>query len=216
MKIRWNGHSSFTVTSDKGVVILMDPYESGGFGGGIGYAPIDVKPDIVTISHDHSDHNYIANLKPPFTTVRGNGEVEGIRFRTTPTYHDDQRGAQRGENRVFVFAVDGVTICHLGDLGHPLSAETVRQIGPIDVLLGPIGGFYTIDHRVASETVDKLNPRIFIPMHYKTAKCKFPIADVAEFLAGKRNVKKLDADEIEVSAATLPPAREIIVLRHHY
>jgi L-ascorbate metabolism protein UlaG (beta-lactamase superfamily) len=215
MKIRWNGHSSFTVTTDAGLVIVLDPYEPGGFGGGIAYGPVDARPDIVTISHDHGDHNYIANFKNPFQKMTGPGEAKGVKFRTVPTYHDGARGAQRGANQVFVFTVDGVTICHLGDLGHPLTAETVAEIGPIDVLLLPVGGFYTIDHLQAADVMEKLNPRIVIPMHYKTDKCKFPITDVSPFTAGKKNVKKLDADEIEVSAAKLPAAREILVLRHH-
>jgi L-ascorbate metabolism protein UlaG (beta-lactamase superfamily) len=216
MKIRWNGHASFTITSAGNLTIVMDPYEPGAFGGGIGYRLIDAAPDVVTISHDHADHNYVQGFANRPTVLRAAGEAKGLKFRTVDTFHDNAGGAQRGKNKVFVFEVDGVRICHLGDLGHRLSAAQVKEIGPVDVLFAPVGGFYTIDHLEAADAMEKLNPRVVIPMHYKTDKCGFPIAAVGQFLAGKPGVKQLEADEIELSAATLPAAREIIVLRHHY
>ncbi|NLH48746.1 MAG: MBL fold metallo-hydrolase [Myxococcales bacterium] len=216
MKIRWNGHSSFTITTANGTVIVLDPYEPGAFGGGIAYRPIDVKPDIVVISHDHADHNYTAGFKKPFIEVRQNADVNGIVFRALETFHDEVQGAKRGRNLIFIIKTDGMILCHLGDLGHKLSDAQLKEIGKVDVLMGPIGGFYTIDARTAAEVVSRINPRIFIPMHFKTDKCKFPISPVADFLAGKSNVKQLAADELEMTADKLPHVGEIIVLRHHY
>lgn len=216
MKIRWNGHSSFTIVSQGGKVIVTDPYEPGAFGGGIGYQQIADDPDVVTISHDHDDHNYVDGFEGEFTVLRTAGEAEGLVFRTVETYHDQTEGAQRGDNRIFVFEVDGVTICHLGDLGHVLSDLQLEAIGDVDVLLAPVGGFFTIDALEATDAMERINPRLVIPMHYKTDKCGFPIAEVAEFLQDKPHVKQLDADEIEISADKLPGAREIIVLRHRY
>jgi len=216
MKIRWNGHSSFTITGKNGLVIVTDPYEPGAFGGGIGYQQIDVQPDIVTVSHDHDDHNYTAGFSGDFAVVRKAGEFKGVTFDALDTYHDENKGANRGENLVFAFAVDGVRICHLGDLGHPLSDEQAEKLGAVDVLLLPVGGHFTIDYLQAADVVNKLKPKIVIPMHFKTDKCGFPIAEVSAFTEGKERVNHVGADEIELTADNLPGATEILVLNHRY
>lgn len=216
MKIRWNGHSSFTLTAADGLVIVTDPYQPGSFGGGIAYQPIDVKPDIVTISHDHADHNYTKGLAGKFVTLREAGEARGISFKTVKAFHDQNRGAQRGEVLIFLFTVDGIRFCHLGDLGEVLSDAQIKAIGVVDVLFIPIGGYYTIDQLQARDAVERINPKIVMPIHYKTDKCGFPITAVDDFLKDQKNVKRLPADEIEITADKLPGAREVIVLRHHY
>ncbi|MDP8225525.1 MAG: MBL fold metallo-hydrolase [Candidatus Lernaella stagnicola] len=216
MKIRWNGHSSFTVTADDGTVIVTDPYEPGAFGGGIGYQQITDQPDIVTISHDHADHNFTDGFQNDFVVIRDGGEAKGIHFTAVNSFHDENEGAERGTNTIFVFVVDGVRLCHLGDLGHILSDDQIEAIGQVDALMTPVGGYFTVDPLQATDAVERINPKIVLPMHFKTDKCGFPIAEVAEFLIGKENVKQIDADEIEVSADRLPGAREIIVLRHRY
>jgi L-ascorbate metabolism protein UlaG (beta-lactamase superfamily) len=215
MKIRYNGHSCFTVIADDGTIIVTDPYESGGFGGGIGYLPVDVEPDIVTISHEtHGDHNYTAGFKEGFVKVVGATTALGIDFRVLETFHDESQGSERGPNNIICFTVDGVTVCHLGDLGHRLSAEQIEALGAVDVMLAPIGGFYTIDANQATDIVERLRPKITIPMHYKTEKCGFPIAEVESFTKGKVNAKMIDSDEIELKADKLPGEPEILVLKH--
>jgi L-ascorbate metabolism protein UlaG (beta-lactamase superfamily) len=216
MKIRWNGHSSFTITADDGTIIVTDPYQPGAFGGGIGYQQITDRPNIVTISHDHDDHNYTAGFKGAFDVVTGAKTVKGIAFRAVDVFHDANGGKERGKNRIFVFTVSGVTICHCGDLGHPLNDAQAKQIGKVDVLLLPVGGFYTIDHLQATDVVNKLKPAIVIPMHFKTDKCGFPIAEVSKFTQGKDRVRNVGADEIELVAGKLPGATEILVLNHRF
>ena len=215
MRIRWNGHSSFAIFAQSGTVIITDPYQPGAFSGGIAYLPIDIeKPDFVTISHDHEDHNYAAGFKGEFVEVRGN-LVEGeITFRGLKTFHDENNGADRGENTILSFKVDDINICHLGDLGHNLTGDQLTQLGDVDVLLIPIGGFFTIDPNIATDIVERLRPKIVIPMHYKTEKCGFPIAEVDKFTEGKSNVKFIDTDEIELSSDKLPGEPEILVLKH--
>ena len=100
-------------------------------------------------------------------------EVKNIKFEGVATYHDDSGGKQRGSNTVTCFVVDGVRVCHSGDLGHPLSDQEIKQIGKVDVLLLPVGGFFTIDAMVATEVVLKLGPKVVIPMHFKNEKCDF-------------------------------------------
>jgi L-ascorbate metabolism protein UlaG (beta-lactamase superfamily) len=108
--------------------------------------------------------------------------------------------------------LDGVTVCHLGDLGHVLSDPEAKQIGPVDLLLMPVGGVYTIDPNQATQTAQKLSPRIVIPMHYKTPQCGFPLAKVEDFTSGKAGVKTIKGNEVEIKKEKLPQALEIIVL----
>jgi L-ascorbate metabolism protein UlaG (beta-lactamase superfamily) len=210
MKIKWLGHSSFVITSDTGTRIITDPYE---VGGGVNYGPIKESADIVTVSHDHADHNNVAAVQGSPTVVRGVAEVKGIKFKGIPTYHDDAGGGKRGRNTILCFEVDGMRVCHLGDLGHQLSDSQLAELGKVDVLLIPVGGFYTIDAKVATQLGDRLKPKVIVPMHYKTAKCDYPIAGVEEFLRGKKEVRRLDASQVEFKAGELPATTQIVVLK---
>ena len=212
MKLKWLGHSCFLITSDTGLRIITDPYTSGG---GIRYAPVNEAADIVMVSHDHFDHNAVSSVpgKPEVVTGNGVRDVKGIQFRGVATYHDTSRGGERGANTVFCFFVDGVKLCHLGDLGHKLSREQIDEIGAVDILLVPVGGFFTIDAKVAGQVCDDLDPRVVVPMHYKTPKLDFPVAGVEDFVRDKENVKRLDSSEVEFKPGTLPEVTEIVVLQ---
>ena len=210
MNIKWLGHASFLITSDSGVKIITDPYETGG---DLSYGQIKESADIVTISHDHFDHNNVASVGGKPEVVKGRAKVKGIKFKGIPTYHDEVEGGQRGKNTIFCFEVDGVKVCHLGDLGHRLGGKQVAEIGSVDILLIPVGGFYTIDARAATEVCNQLKPRVVIPMHYKNARCGFPIASVEEFLRGKEEITQSDASEVEFKSELLPPCTQIIVLQ---
>jgi L-ascorbate metabolism protein UlaG (beta-lactamase superfamily) len=212
MKLKWLGHSCFLITSETGLRIITDPYSTVG---GINYSPVNEAADIVTVSHNHRDHNNIAAVrgKPEVITGSGTKTAKGIQFEGIASHHDESKGKERGANTIFCFTVDGIRLCHLGDLGHELSREEIAQIGNVDVLLIPIGGFFTIDARVAAKVSDDLKPKVILPMHYKTPKCDFPITGVEDFLAGRKNVKKLNSSETEFKAGKLPEATEIVVLQ---
>jgi L-ascorbate metabolism protein UlaG (beta-lactamase superfamily) len=212
MKLKWLGHSCFLITTEAGLRIITDPYTTVG---GIRYSPVNEAADIVTVSHDHRDHNNVTAVpgKPEIVTGSGTKTAKGIQFKGIPSHHDRSKGRERGANTIFCFTADGIRLCHLGDLGHDLSQEEIAQIGNVDVLFIPIGGSYTIDARVAGKVVDDLKPKIVAPMHYKTPKCDFPIAGVEDFIAGKKNVKKLSSSEMEFKAGELPAATEIVVLQ---
>ncbi len=212
MTIKFLAHASFLITSEDGVRIITDPYESGGYNGALRYGPITDEADIVTVSHDHADHNYVAGVPGNPVVVTEYTEVSGISFRVIGSYHDNAQGAERGPNRIFCFAVDGIRVCHLGDLGHLLSAEQASSIGDVDVLLIPVGGHFTIDAQSATQVIDQLQPSIVIPMHYKTPKVDFPIAPVDEFLAGKQNVERAGTSQVTVRADELGEGPQIIVL----
>ena len=214
MKIKWYGHASFLITSASGTKIITDPYEPGGYDGAISYGSPPDEIDIAVVSHDHPDHNYVQGLKGTPQVVKGPGShtTAGIVFKGISTFHDTSRGKDRGESTIFCFTVDGIKVCHLGDLGHPLNPKASNEIGEVDVLMIPVGGFYTIDAGVATAVVNSLNPRLAIPMHFKTEKCDFPISTVDDFTGGKDNVTRLTTSEIELTKDTLPVSTEIQVL----
>lgn len=212
MKIKYLGHACFMITSEAGAKIITDPYEPGG---NIKYGEITESADIVTVSHEHTDHNNVAAVGGKPEVVRGIGKikVKGIEFVGIPSYHDEAGGSQRGSNTMFCFEVDGIRVCHLGDLGHLLSDEQVAKLGSIDILLIPVGGYFTISAKVATQVCNQLKPKVIIPMHYRTDKCAFPIAGVDDFLKGKEAVNRLDASEVEFKQEELPTTTQIMVLK---
>lgn len=210
MKIKWLGHAAFMITSAAGTRIITDPYV---VDERLTYGEIKESADIVTVSHEHSDHSNVAAVKGNPEVVKGTAKVKGIEFRAISSYHDNSGGSQRGKNTIFCFGVDGVGVCHLGDLGHPLSDKQVAEIGSVDILLLPVGGFFTIDAEVATQVCDRLKPGVVIPMHFRNDKCRFPIAGVDEFLKGKENVSHLDASEVEFKPGELPATTKIVVLK---
>jgi L-ascorbate metabolism protein UlaG (beta-lactamase superfamily) len=211
MKVKWLGHACFLITSAAGIKIITDPYPQGS---GLSYVPISEAADIVTVSHDHFDHNNVSSIPgcPQIITDRGVKNIKGIEFKGIGTYHDSLQGKERGANTIFCFLVDGIKVCHLGDLGHRLSTEQIAELGDIDVLFIPIGGVFTIDAKSAAIVVDDLKPKVVMPMHYKTAKCNWTLSPVEDFIVDKKNVRKLSSSEIEFKAETLSDSTEIIVL----
>jgi L-ascorbate metabolism protein UlaG (beta-lactamase superfamily) len=207
VEIRWYGHSFFQLTTTAGTKVVFDPHAIADYG----VPPLS--PDIVVMSHNHDDHNrkeILANgdskdLKAFFgITPKGKGgewakideKVKDVRVRTIPTYHDADEGAKRGKNSVFVVEADGLKFCHLGDLGHELTDEQVAAIGPVDVLMIPVGGIYTINGETAKKVVAQLKPRLFIlPMHYGT-KVNSDVLPIDEFLDGQKNVRKYETNNL--------------------
>jgi L-ascorbate metabolism protein UlaG (beta-lactamase superfamily) len=217
VKIRWYGHSCFLITWPNGIKILIDPFSDK-----LGYdMPVpSPKPDIVLVSHEHYDHNYVEMAKGEPQVIRGlkeDGEpnpvstfVEGVKIRVVGTYHDENMGIQRGRNAVFIMESGGATIAHLGDLGHVLTEDQVKEIGPVDILMIPVGGTYTIDAKKAEKVVELLKPKVIMPMHFKTDKISMPIAGVEPFLAGKLGVNRLTKSHVEIDK--LPDTQVIYVM----
>ncbi len=212
MKIKWLGHSSFLITSNQGVRIITDPYR---VSRDLKYNEIKELADIVTVSHEHLDHNNIAAIRGKPQVVRDTAKVEvkGIKFTGIATYHDESKGREHGANTVFCFNVDGIRVCHLGDLGHNLSDQEATEIGEVDVLLIPVGGSFTINADIATQIGNKLKPRIIIPMHYKNKWCNFSISGVDDFLNKKKNISNMDASEVELEKENFPIETQIIVLK---
>jgi len=212
MKIKYLGHSAFVITSDAGVKIITDPYETSP---GLTYGEITESADFVTVSHEHLDHCNISAVKgnPKVVSRTGRTAAKGIEIHSVASYHDEAKGRLRGDNTIFCFGVDGVKVCHLGDLGHLLDDKQLKEIGSVDILLIPVGGYFTIDAKGATEVCNQLKPGVVIPMHYRTEKSFPNIAAVDDFLKGKSNVIRQDSSEVEFKAGGLPASTEIMVLK---
>lgn len=195
MKITWLGHSSFLLEDSKGRKILTDPFDNT-----VGYTVANTKADVVTISHHHFDHDYTKMLEgsPKIIDKIGFFYECDIPITGIPSYHDEMKGAKRGENTIFKYDLDGFILCHLGDLGHMLSGDEIKNLGKINVLFIPIGGNYTIDGKTAAELAKKINSNIVIPMHYKTSALKFPLDGIETFLTHMKNGEKLSSNSIEL------------------
>jgi L-ascorbate metabolism protein UlaG (beta-lactamase superfamily) len=204
MKIKWNGHASFTMTAADGTMIVTDPYDPGGYGGILKYDPVTDAADGVLVSHDHADHNYVDGIPGSPHVLKGSGQIKDVAVKGIDMYHDESGGSERGTNTVFVFELDGVKVCFLGDLGHQLSSEQLQAIDAIDLLLIPIGGTFTVDAAGAVGVIEAIGPKLVIPMHYKTEKCDLPIGSVDDFLAKMTNVQNIGKSEVDVSPADLP------------
>jgi L-ascorbate metabolism protein UlaG (beta-lactamase superfamily) len=165
MKIKWLGHACFLITSEEGTRIIIDPYVPGHLN--IKYEKIEEEADIVVISHNHAGHNDAASLKGSPVVIKGvgNKKAGNIEFKGMATFHDTAQGRQRGINTVFHFTVNGIRICHLGDLGQLPSDFFLNEIGKVDLLLVPTGGGSTIGPEEAAQLCKRIKPRVVIPMH---------------------------------------------------
>jgi L-ascorbate metabolism protein UlaG (beta-lactamase superfamily) len=212
MKVKYLGHSAFVITSDEGLRILTDPYARSS---SLTYGEITESADIVTVSHEHFDHSNTAAVRGNPQVVKGAGRVvvRGIEFNGIASYHDEARGRMRGNNTIFCFDVDGMRVCHLGDLGHLLDDRQVLEMGNVDILFIPVGGNFTIDARAASQVCNQLKPAVIIPMHYKTEKGIPGVSGVEGFIKDKDNVVQLDSSEAEFKREELPPPSRIMVFK---
>lgn len=212
MMINYLGHAAFLIITQNGTRIIMDPYNHMAYGDSFRYQAVDETADIVTISHDHDDHNF-NDIKgnPRYIKEPGHWVIDSITIDGYESFHDDQKGKQRGKNIIFTVHGDGLSIVHLGDLGHPLSDNQIKQIGPVDILLIPVGGKYTIDAATAGAMVSSIKPKIVIPMHYQTDRCFFPIAPVDSFVKN-RAFKNFDG-LIDINPAELPETTTCYVLK---
>jgi L-ascorbate metabolism protein UlaG (beta-lactamase superfamily) len=220
-KLTWLGQSAFLLETAAGTRVLMDPIPKG-----LGYElPAGLKADVVTVSHEHPDHNNVGLVTNKARVLRGltadkkgwtkvDEKVKDVAIRSVGVYHDDKRGADRGLNTVFLFEVGGIRIAHLGDLGHLLTDEQLSAIGSVDVVLVPVGGFYTIDAYQATRVVDQLHPRLVVlPMHYKTPALTIKeLAPVDEFLERKANVVHEPTSTLTLTPVKARPAVQIVVL----
>ena len=203
MKIEWLGHSSFLLEESTGTSIVTDPYE----GEYVGIPYPKVRADIVTISHGHHDHNAVKAVQgdPKVIDRVGFWEIDGVDINTLESNHDHHGGTRRGKNLICKFRLDGVDVVHMGDIGEEITPELGEAIGPVNVLLIPVGDNYTIGAEQAKEYVDFLMPDIVIPMHYREKGKKLDVDRVEEFtdLFDEEEVENEEESEIDISREDL-------------
>src|SRR3989344_4528961 len=202
MEITYLGHSSFKFKG-KTACVVTDPFDEK-----CGKFPRDIVADIVTISHDHTDHNQKEKVGGAPFVIEGPGEyeVKGVSVIGVHTYHDEKEGVERGANTVYVIEIDGLRVAHFGDLGHKLTQDQLQEMGPIDIILVPVGGVYTIDAKTAVEVVRQVDPWVVIPMHYQTPELKLTheLAGVGDFLKEMGKPEVPAVSKYVISAERLP------------
>ena len=212
MKIEYLGHSCFKLTESTGTSIVCDPYSEE-----VGFHMPAISADAVTVSHGHYDHNAIEKVggNPKIIDKESSIDLSGVEINSVKSFHDGNRGKKRGENIIFKFRMDGIDVCHLGDLGEDCSSDLIETVLPVNVLLIPVGGNYTLDAEMAKEYVDRIMPDIVIPMHYRTEDCKLDIDKVDEFLNlfDGECIEETEGNSVELSRSDLGGETKIIVLR---
>ena len=217
MQITYYGHSCFKLKGKKGTV-LTDPYSEAGV---YGIAMPKVSADVVTVSHQHAGHNAVNKAKgtakrdkPFIVDFPGEYEVGGISVFGTKTFHDQQKGESNGNNIIFKILIDGLTVCHLGDLAHPLSDKQLKAIGSVDVLFLPIGGPSSLMGEEALKVAQSLNPNILIPMHYsdEVYPADAPLKKIEDFFKVYGAVVEAE-EKINVEKDRLPEEMELVVLK---
>lgn len=170
IKITWLGHSCFQIEKE-GYTVVLDPFEDGYVPG---LLPVRAEANLVLCSHDHKDHGaeWVVGRKPEIPCP--------FRIETVSTYHDDKKGALRGENTIHILSDGNIRLAHLGDLGCELPEEDIDRLKGVDVLFVPVGGYYTIDAKQAKKTVDRIEPKITVPMHYRGEGFGFDVLSVLE------------------------------------
>jgi L-ascorbate metabolism protein UlaG (beta-lactamase superfamily) len=207
MEITWYGRACFRLKGRDATVITDPCPPSTGFVAG----KHDV--DLLTISHAHADHAYTRSITAGLTLTRpGEYEYRDLLVTGVRAFHDGERGQQRGENMIFAVEIDGVHVCHLGDLGHLLSEEQLAELGPIDVLLVPVGGNFTISPAEAAEVVAQVSPKIVIPMHFAVDGASADLLGPERFLHELAVSEPIRQPKAVVHASSLPDESQVVLL----
>jgi L-ascorbate metabolism protein UlaG (beta-lactamase superfamily) len=210
LEITWLGHSCFRLRA-KEATILTDPCDKS-----TGYTIGRPTADIVTVSHEHPAHNNVSAVPGTPRVVQGPGEFEvsNVLIMGIPTYHDKDKGETLGKNTAYVFELDDMRVCHLGDLGHVPTSEQVEELGGVDILLAPVGGDSTLDGAAAAETVSMLEPKLVIPMHYQTPAAKAKLEPLDRFLKeiGAKDALNERQPKIALTRSTFPHETKVQVL----
>jgi len=212
VEIFWYGQSCFRLRSREATVVT-DPYADD-----IGYTLPNLRADIVTVSHAHRDHaNYQAIKGKPYV-ISGPGEYEinGVFVTGLSAYHDQQLGKERGKSTMYWIEFDDLTVCHLGDLGHVPTQSQVDELTDIEVLLIPVGGGPTINAAEAAEVVSLLEPKVVIPMHYRTPDLKFELEGVDKFLKAMGSEKTEPMESFRASRDVLPEETQVVLLSYKH
>lgn len=206
MMINYLGHSCFKIQSNSGVTLVVDPY-----GPDYGLKLPSFQADILTVTHDHGDHNNVKASKgsPYIINLPGEYDIKDILVEGIISKH----GADKGDNIIYRIEVDGITICHMGDLGEPLNEKQLDHLNAVDILLIPVGGRYTLNAAKAMEVVNQIEPRIVVPMHYNVPGLKVDGLDEVEKFIKESGLKPRYEEKIKLNKKDLPVEdTELVIL----
>ena len=211
MDISWLGHSCFRIRGRE-TTIITDPYSPT-----LGYSLGKPTAHIVTVSHQHPGHAYVQGIEgiggePRLVTGPGEYEIGGVLLIGIATFHDGEKGGKRGKNTAYLIELDEISVCHLGDLGHVLTAEQVEELDNVDVLLLPVGGVSTINAPMAAEIVRQLEPKVVIPMHYQTEALNRELEPVARFLKEIGVEQVTPQPKLVLTRSSLPANTQVFLL----
>lgn len=214
MIISWIGHSCFKIQnkiSSDGITLVTDPFDKS-----TGLKVPSFEAQIITISHDHHDHNNVESLKgtPYIINSAGEYDINGVSIQGVESYHDNESGKERGENIIYRIEMDDVSVGHLGDLGHLLNDKQLEVLSGIDILLIPVGGKYTINAKTAAEVVAQIEPRIVIPMHYKIPELKIEGLDDVQKFIKELGLTPTEEEKLKITKKELPQEdMELVILK---
>lgn len=212
MLFRHIGHAEFLIVTENGHRIVTDPYDET-----CGYPVKQIRADTVLVSHQHHDHNAVGNVTDAALVVDTTGQftpAAGIGITALDAYHDDTQGTKRGKTLLFLIEAEGLRVAHLGDLGCNLNEGQLRTLGEIDVLMIPVGGFFTIDAAQAKKIAEQLHAKVILPMHFRTeANADWPIAGPEDFLAlyGEEEIAR-GGEALRVTKGDLVCQKRVVLL----
>jgi len=207
VEIFYYGHSMFCIKSSK-ITIITDPFNPS-----IGYKFPDLKADIVTVSHEHFDHNYTSGIKGDPIIIKDNAKVGEVSFSVIPSYHDDVGGKLRGENRIIKWTLEGISFAHFGDFGEKdLSEAQYKALKGVNVIFIPVGGYYTVNAEAAYKIIQRLKPKYAILMHYRTQVST--IKELASLEDIREVIPQIEfiSNRLEISKKNLPKTTKIIAM----
>ncbi len=210
MDINWLGHSCFRIRGNQ-TTVITDPYSPG-----LGYSLGKPNARIVTVSHQHPGHSYVQGIsgEPRLVTGPGEYEIGSVLIIGIATFHDGEKGSNRGKNTVYLMEVGEISVCHLGDLGHMLTAEQMEELGNVDILLIPVGGVSTINAPIAAEIVRQLEPKVVIPMHYQTEVLNRELEPVERFLKEIGVEQVTPQPKLSLTRSSLPASTQVFLLNY--
>lgn len=214
MLIRYQGHSQFLLEDKNGQRVVTDPYDAS-----TGYPMANVRADAVTVSHGHGDHSFTGKVTGSPVIIREAGTcmpLPDVRITAIPCFHDGEGGKKRGANLMMLIEMDGLRVLHCGDLGHLPDEKMLAAAGRVDILLIPVGGFFTIDAAQALRTAEMFAPAMIVPMHYRTSfNASWPITDAAPFLrlCAEKGIRAEEADVLRVTKEDLSEQPPLVLMR---
>ncbi len=213
MELTYLGHACFKLKTWDDTTLIIDPYTPGG---SVKHRPIPDPVDAVAISHVHPGHSGVRFLAGSPQLFQQSGYQGTMELTAIPTFHDTKGGRKWGPNTAWRIRVDGISLVHLGDMGHMPSNEQLVEMVPADVLLCPVGGGHSLDHEQATSIVKIINPLVVIPMHYWTPLIGRRLGRLERFLAGRPNIVPFEGSSVEITPDSLPGNQPTWVLRPLY